>query len=516
LDLYNEYEPPLKDTGCREWQYLCIAEFLVMVMLAVAFIVYCMVPSDATIRAAREEKERQRLLTDRDERIKELESRVEMMGQALEDFENAAENNAAGTNDDEEVKASLVAAQAEAAELAQQLAKAQAAERDADALIESLTSGNKKLAVEVADLAAQLKKLKGDDTAAAAAAAAAAAKRIADLEAQVRAPALHPLNNHVFMSQRRPSLPFFQVRNITAENVQAEKYASEAVAARDAALKRVTALEDAAKKNAADSVAMKTAHDEHVQNLEDEVAAHVTWRETTRLAKDATPTPAGDLATVNTQLTAQLSALHKEFNEYREAADKLIAELQQANAASTPAPAPAPLTSPTAASARPALSNVPRGASRLAKLGLEDPDEVAALKAQLAKLQERASALAAHLNHAKVDLTSLHSALHLPNPSHLPALPCLAWPCSVHCVPSGQHDGRVEGAKRGTQTGIDRDRDGIREFQGRIHEGPGGVGSQGDAGRRGDRGVEGRTGGRAQRDVGGGTRRRVAGASVGA
>ena len=190
LDLYNEYEPPLKDAGCREWQYLCIAEFLVMVMLAVAFIVYCMVPSDATIRAAREEKERQRLLTDRDERIKELESRVEMMGQALEDFENAAENNAAGTNDDEEIKASLVAAQAEAAELAQQLAKAQAAERDADALIESLTSGNKKLAVEVADLAAQLKKLKGDDTAAAA--AAAAAKRIADLEAQVRAPARHP------------------------------------------------------------------------------------------------------------------------------------------------------------------------------------------------------------------------------------------------------------------------------------------------------------------------------------
>ena len=179
----EEYQPTVKNVGCTEWQYLCIAEFLTLFLMSVGMIVYCVLPNETVIRAVREEGERQRVLADRDERIKELEGQAVMMQLTLNE-KNAAAATAAINNGggDEDVRALLVAKEAEAAELAQQLAQAQAAERDADALIESLTSGNKKLAGEVADLTAQLKKARGGDDA-----ATAALKRIADLEAQVRA-----------------------------------------------------------------------------------------------------------------------------------------------------------------------------------------------------------------------------------------------------------------------------------------------------------------------------------------
>ena len=121
-------------------------------------------------------------------------------------------------------------------------------------------------------------------------------------------------------------------------------------------------------------------------------------------AAPAQPSAGGDLASVNTQLTAQLSALQKEFMEYREAADKLVAELQRAGGGVSPTATTATATAAAAASRRihVASSTLPRGSSRLAKLGLEDPDDVAALKAQLARLQERADALAAHLDHAQL------------------------------------------------------------------------------------------------------------------
>ena len=175
------------------------------------------------------------------------------------------------------------------------------------------------------------------------------------------------------------------------------------------------------------AAAVRVENQELVESLEDEIEAHVVWRGVTRsssmkesqaasqkggvtgagkevVAASETDSSPLDLASANLLLAAQLHSLQQEFVSYKETSEKLIADLQakltkMADTAATHVAAaakhePARDCSHSAAAQR--------GASRLAKLGLDDTDEVAVLKKQLADLKDKADSLAGHLSHAKM------------------------------------------------------------------------------------------------------------------